>query len=91
VKEEGEMSAINQACDQFMSKSDKRHIREMLDTTHVTLGMINQWELIGIYIKALKGVKPSSWINSFKKVGAVFYFNCNLLFACKLLTLFFFN
>ena len=69
VKEEGDMSAVNQPYDQNIAKCDKRKIRELLDLYRFTLKIITQPDLIVICIKALKNISPELWISSFKKVN----------------------
>ena len=49
LKEEGDSSAINQAYDKEVSKSDKREQRDALsnlcNAQHITQGVIDQWKL----------------------------------------------
>lgn len=71
VKEEGDSSQTNQPYDQFIAKSDKRHIRELLDQVRFSLGKISQWDLIALCVVALKNTTRDrdSWKKSFIRVN----------------------
>ena len=69
VKEEGDTSAVNQPYDQSVAKADKANIRDLLDQIRFKLGVIDQWDLIGICCNALKKVSKDAWISSFKRVN----------------------
>ena len=61
VKEEGDTSQVNQAYDQVVARSDKRAIHSLLDTvrTH-SKKVLSQFDLIAIYLHALKTVTAAS-------------------------------
>ena len=67
VKEEGDTSAVNQPYDQSVAKAEKANIRDLLDQIRFKLGVIDQWDLIGICCNALKKVGKDAWISSFKR------------------------
>ena len=70
VKEEGDTSHVNQACDQFVAKEDKIHMRTQLNTVRKALGAaMDQWILISIAINAQNQVKKETWIASFRRVS----------------------
>ena len=70
VKEEGDTSQVSQAYDQLVAKSDKRVLREFLDTYRSNVHrVVTQWDLILIANQALNKVPPSDWITSFHRVN----------------------
>ncbi|KAI2498520.1 hypothetical protein MHU86_15980 [Fragilaria crotonensis] len=70
LKEEGDTSHLNQAYDQSVAKNDKAGMRMYLDLIRPHIGVrLDQWFLIGVAIEALKKIKASAWIESFKKVN----------------------
>ncbi|KAI2508458.1 hypothetical protein MHU86_5985 [Fragilaria crotonensis] len=70
LKEEGDTSHLNQAYDQSVAKNDKAGMRMNLDLIRPHIGVrLDQWYLISIAIEALKKIKASAWIESFKKVN----------------------
>ena len=69
VKEEGDTSAVNQPYDQSVAKADKANILDLLDQIRFKLGVIDQWDLIGICCNALKKVGKDAWISFFKRVN----------------------
>ena len=50
VREEGDTIAVNQPYDQSVAKADKANIRDLLDQIRFKLGVIDQWDLIGIFL-----------------------------------------
>ena len=70
IKEEGDTSNVNQACDQQVVKDDKTTIHAAVDELAPTLGIkINQWHSIFITIYAQNQITKESWIDSFNKVN----------------------
>jgi hypothetical protein len=75
VKEEANTSALNQAYDQLIAKTDKVNIRYLLDIIRSALhNPINQAQLVVICIKALVGkndanTNKDAWVASFRKVN----------------------
>ena len=69
IKEEGDMSHLNQTYDQLVAKSDKTELRKLLGMCRFKIGVIGQYQLIVICIKALLHVKPDDWVRSFTKVN----------------------
>ena len=70
VKEEGDTSQVCQAYDQLVAKTDKRLLREYLDSyrSHVHV-VITQWELILIANHAMNDVPKKDWVKSFDRVN----------------------
>ena len=62
IKEEGDMSHLNQPYDQLVAKSEKTEIRKLLDLSRFKIGVFSQYQLIDICIKALLHVKPEDWV-----------------------------
>jgi hypothetical protein len=61
---------LNQAYDQSVAKNDKTGMRMNLDLIRPQIGVrLDQWHLIIIAIEASKNIKPTAWIDSFKKVN----------------------
>jgi hypothetical protein len=75
VKEESNTSALNQAYDQLIAKTDKVNIRYLLDSIRSALHHpISQSQLVVICIKALVGkddayTNKDAWVASFRKVN----------------------
>ena len=70
LKEEGDTSHMNQAYVQSVAKNDKAGMQMNLDLIRPHKGVrLDQWYLIRKQIVALKKIKASAWIESFKKVN----------------------
>ena len=70
MKEEVDMSHVNQSYDQRVAKADKIYMRSALQAVSPTVGRsMNQWILIAIAIDAQNRIKKEVWIDSFKKVN----------------------
>ncbi len=66
IKEEGDISQVLQAYDQFMANSDKNFTRGLLDEyRYHTKGVINQFQLILTINAALNSLDCHSWVKSF--------------------------
>ena len=70
VKEEDYTSQGNQAYDQAVAISDNYMILSLLDTVHTrSKKILSHFDLISIFLQALKTVNSASWVISFKKVN----------------------
>ena len=74
LKEEGDTSHVCQAYDQECAKADKRSMRTSLallrQTTQLTKGVIDAWQLVNVALAAVRELEASTWIASFKKVSS---------------------
>ena len=74
LKEEGVTSHVCQAYDQECAKADKRSMRTSLallrQTTQLTKGVIDDWQLVNVALAAVRELEASTWIASFKKVSS---------------------
>jgi hypothetical protein len=70
VKEEADSSHVCQGYDKYVAKCDKAVMRSTLDllrrTTAICKGVVDQWGLVHVGLAAVRAVKPSVWIESFK-------------------------
>ena len=71
VQEPADSSHANQAYDQFIGKSDKRWVKELLDAyKHLMKGkVIDQWTLMTVSCIAFKHARKEDWIASFRRVN----------------------
>jgi hypothetical protein len=85
IKEEGDTSQVNQACNQSVAKEDKKVIRESLDIlrSHQKLAVIKQETIIVVCIDAPRKVKPNAWVESFKKMNQHPHFWVDFAQWCK--------
>ena len=69
-QEEGDISHINQAYNQFAAKADKLRMHQYCDTVKPILlwKAMDQWYLMAIAIGAQKNTKEA-WINSLKRMN----------------------
>jgi hypothetical protein len=68
LKEEGDSSHVNQACDKFVAKSDKAFKAEslsMLRSSSYSCGVLSQWSLVHVGLYAIRGTKRDTWTRSF--------------------------
>ena len=66
VKEEVDTSQTCQSYDQLQAKENKSRMCPLVDIVASKSGVINQWQLIILFLQASKKGKPSDWIVSFK-------------------------
>jgi hypothetical protein len=70
VKEEGDLSHVNQAYDKFVAKADKKAGNESLgmlrSATYLNRGVVDQWGLIHVGLYAIRETKRETWIRSFE-------------------------
>ena len=69
VKEEGDSSHANQACDECVAKNEKFNNRECFSVlrgaTEVTKGVADQCGLVHLCFHSLRALKPEVWTNLF--------------------------
>jgi hypothetical protein len=79
VKEEGDMSQVDQAYDQSVAKAGKACICNILDLVRRFIkSSMTQWQLIAVCCEALQKVTSATWVSSFKKVNMHPYYRVEI-------------
>ena len=73
AKEGSKTYHVNQVYDQFLANNNKKILADTLDCQrkmkHVNKGVVNQYQLVFIFISVVTETPKQTWVNRFQHVG----------------------